>query len=99
MTTKAGSTITTSRKRASPPEPDDLSESVETSSAVGDSREELIATAAYYRAEQRGFVEGGELGDCLAAEEEIERCLVAGGKRRVGEGAVPCFSAAKQARS
>ena len=30
-----------------------------------------VATAAYFRAEQRGFVSGRELDDWLEAEEEI----------------------------
>ncbi|ANJ66937.1 hypothetical protein A9404_05695 [Halothiobacillus diazotrophicus] len=33
---------------------------------------ERIATAAYYRAEARGFSSGNELSDWLAAEAEIE---------------------------
>ena len=36
-------------------------------------RADLIATAAYYLAERRGFVPGYELADWLAAEREIER--------------------------
>lgn len=38
---------------------------------VGD-RYERIATAAYYKAETRGFIPGDELSDWLAAEVEIE---------------------------
>jgi hypothetical protein len=34
-------------------------------------RQEMIATAAYFRAEQRGFTGGTELDDWLAAEAEI----------------------------
>jgi hypothetical protein len=41
-------------------------------------RRDLIARAAYTRAEQRGFAPGGELGDWLAAERDIE-WLLAGG--------------------
>ena len=37
------------------------------------SRLALIATAAYYLAERRGFVPGYELADWLAAELEIDR--------------------------
>lgn len=80
MTTNAGSTKKTSRKRTSLPKSDDLSNSVETFSG-SDNREELIATAAYYRAEQRGFVEGGEVEDWLAAEDDIERCLATSGDK------------------
>jgi hypothetical protein len=36
------------------------------------SREALIATAAYYRAQRRGFQPGHELLDWLAAEREID---------------------------
>ncbi|HEY4972254.1 MAG TPA: DUF2934 domain-containing protein, partial [Steroidobacteraceae bacterium] len=36
------------------------------------SREALIATAAYYRAEGRGFVAGFQTEDWLAAEREID---------------------------
>lgn len=32
----------------------------------------LVAEAAYYRAEKRGFAPGRELDDWLAAEDEIE---------------------------
>jgi hypothetical protein len=35
-------------------------------------RHQLIAEAAYYRAEQRNFAPGYELADWLNAEEEIE---------------------------
>jgi hypothetical protein len=37
------------------------------------SREALIATTAYYRAEQRGFAPGYEQEDWLAAEREVDR--------------------------
>ena len=35
----------------------------------------MIALAAYYRAERRGFAPGGELEDWLAAESEIDAQL------------------------
>jgi hypothetical protein len=35
----------------------------------------LIAEAAYYRAEQRGFAPGGETEDWLQAEEEVRTRL------------------------
>lgn len=38
-------------------------------------REQLIAEAAYFRAEQRGFVPGNELSDWLDAEAEVEHML------------------------
>lgn len=38
-------------------------------------RRQMIAEAAYYRAEHRGFMAGGDLGDWLEAEKEIDRRL------------------------
>jgi hypothetical protein len=38
-------------------------------------RHEMIAKAAYYRAERRGFAPGAELEDWLAAEAEIRYLL------------------------
>jgi hypothetical protein len=35
----------------------------------------MVAEAAYYRAERRGFAPGSEMEDWLAAEEEIARLL------------------------
>lgn len=35
-------------------------------------REQMIATAAYFRAEARGFVPGREMEDWLAAEQEFD---------------------------
>jgi len=62
---------------AAPRQPsEDLRPAVPSSvSAVFDpssSREALIATAAYYRAEKRGFAAGYEDEDWLAAEREID---------------------------
>lgn len=38
-------------------------------------REQMIAEAAYFRAEQRGFAPGNEMSDWLEAESDIERAL------------------------
>ncbi len=38
-------------------------------------REQMIAEAAYYRAEQRGFEPGSEMSDWLLAEADVERSL------------------------
>jgi hypothetical protein len=35
----------------------------------------MIAEAAYYRAEQRGFAPGCEMSDWLLAEADVERSL------------------------
>lgn len=44
--------------------------------SFGDSpREQMIAEAAYFRAEQRGFAPGNEMSDWLEAESDIERVL------------------------
>ena len=38
-------------------------------------RTRLIAEAAYFKAAQRGFAKGGELGDWIEAEAEIDALL------------------------
>ena len=43
--------------------------------ASEEERDRLIAIAAYYRAERRGFAPGRELEDWLAAEAEVEAQL------------------------
>jgi len=40
-----------------------------------DERQQLIAVAAYLRAEQRGFAPGGELEDWIVAERELDASL------------------------
>jgi hypothetical protein len=39
----------------------------------------MISEAAYFRAEQRGFVAGDDLADWLAAESGIDALLLADG--------------------
>jgi len=43
-------------------------------------RAELIAVAAYFRAEKRNFTPGGEIDDWLAAEREIDAAEPAASK-------------------
>ncbi len=43
-------------------------------------RNEMIAVAAYYRAEHRGFANGDSMEDWLAAEAEIDASLAHLGK-------------------
>jgi hypothetical protein len=43
-----------------------------------DLRRGLIAQAAYYRAERRGFAPGHEAEDWLAAESEVDTALMLG---------------------
>lgn len=38
-------------------------------------RKRMIAEAAYYRAERRGFATGGEMDDWVQAETEIDRLI------------------------
>lgn len=42
-------------------------------------REQFIAVAAYFRAEQRGFAPGNELSDWLDAEADVEKALGSSG--------------------
>jgi Protein of unknown function (DUF2934) len=58
------------RKSAAPPAADEP--------AVD--RVELIAVAAYFRAEKRNFSPGGDIDDWLAAEREIDAAEPAAGK-------------------
>lgn len=46
-----------------------------TPQVTDEQRRQMIAVVAYYRAERRGFCEGGELDDWLAAEAEINQKL------------------------
>lgn len=46
-------------------------DTVQHSGRAPHNREEWIAVAAYFRAEQRGFQEGSELSDWLDAEREL----------------------------
>lgn len=55
---------------ASPPKPKQMP-----MTAAGDQRLSMIAEAAYFRAEQRGFARGFELEDWLQAETEIDSWL------------------------
>ncbi len=41
----------------------------------------MIAEAAYFRAERRGFIVGGEVDDWIQAEAEIDRLITSGGSR------------------
>lgn len=41
-------------------------------------REQMIAEAAYFRAEQRGFVPGNEMSDWLQAEADVEALVGSG---------------------
>ena len=52
--------------------------------ATPDQRQSMVAEAAYYYAEHRGFVAGYELNDWLAAEDQIDATLA------VGDTATPC---------
>lgn len=49
---------------------------------AGEDRLQLIAEAAYFRAERRGFQPGKELEDWLAAEIEVDALLNADDGRR-----------------
>lgn len=47
--------------------------------ASQDIRQRYIAEAAYFKAEKRGFAQGGELGDWIDAEAEVDALLGAKG--------------------
>jgi hypothetical protein len=50
-------------------------DSLEPTEADHEQRQAMIAVAAYYRAEQRGFAPGCEMEDWLAAQAEVDALL------------------------
>lgn len=46
-----------------------------------EARQEMIATAAYFIAEQRGFIPGHELADWCAAEAAVDASLLTASRR------------------
>jgi hypothetical protein len=49
-----------------------------TENLTADEREQMIAEAAYFRAERRGFQGGDPVQDWIEAEAEVERTLSTG---------------------
>ena len=81
MTQQASTSTETSRSEPPPPAPATARRSASIRSAsltarrttlAGEDGQRLIAEAAYFRAERRGFVPGQELEDWLAAEIEVD---------------------------
>ncbi len=75
-------TTTTPRKRA-PRKTLAITKVTKTEPAVAqfvgpETRAAMIAEAAYYRAEKRGFASGHETEDWLAAEAEVDAILLRG---------------------
>ena len=66
------------------PRPLRLRPSTTLRASSGQALEPMIAEAAYFRAEKRGFVPGFEMFDWLAAEREIEERM--NGARNRGAG-------------
>lgn len=72
-------TSVTPRKRAPRKTPAALTAAPESPRFVGpEQRAALIAEAAYFRAEKRGFSPGHETADWLAAEAEVDARLLQG---------------------
>ncbi len=46
-----------------------------------DERYRMVAEAAYFRAERRGFAAGSELDDWIQAETEVDRLIQTGASR------------------
>lgn len=83
MTTPAIVPPKPATKSAVRPEPVSRPRSVEIRSKAwsGEDRYRMIAEAAYFRAERRGFVSGSELQDWLEAEIEVDDLLGEAGPR------------------
>lgn len=74
MKTRADSSVKT--RNTSPTKHVRRVRKTEESSAGNDCpREQMIAEAAYYRAERRGFSPGNEMSDWLEAEADVEHVL------------------------
>lgn len=82
-TAKAGSKVRTARKTATAKPEGDVKKVApaakksarKPAAPLGEERQRLIAIAAYYRAEARGFAPGHEKQDWLDAEAEIDALL------------------------
>lgn len=48
---------------------------------TSEERNRMVADAAYFHAERRGFASGNEMADWLEAENEIDSLIRAGGPR------------------
>lgn len=66
------------RQQAAPPTAHSRYSIVAESVLERDVRHEMIARAAYFRAQQRGFAHGHEMEDWLAAEMEVDTGLTLG---------------------
>lgn len=79
MKTRAETTVKTksrsAAKQACMADTDDLPGNYGNYGNYDCSRERMIAEAAYFRAEQRGFMPGNEMSDWLQAEADVEGLL------------------------
>lgn len=75
MSTKTATTKKPAGKKTSAPGSSVRKKASEPPQISEDLRQQMIAEAAYYRAEQRGFHPDDHLRDWLEAEEEVEKML------------------------
>jgi hypothetical protein len=73
MTLAAKNVVSTAMKKTANVIQRDHRKEIDINNSVitAESRQQMIAEAAYYRAERRGFARGDELIDWLKAEQEI----------------------------
>ncbi len=71
-----------SRVAAADSHPEDVSRPFRQAGVTAEERRQLIARAAYFRAERRGFTPGSEIEDWLAAEAEVDRMHSRGSIKR-----------------
>ena len=69
--TKSNSVVL-ERSTVSEQQPPAMPQGTSDASAAAEKREQMIAVAAYFRAERRGFCPGFELDDWLAAEADVD---------------------------
>ena len=76
---KTTSKKTTAKKQGQPAKAGAAPKS-DAMAATPEMRQQMIAEAAYYKAEARGFSEGDSMADWLAAEQEVDTILAGSGR-------------------
>ena len=71
----SASSVAKNKGNGSPPQPRASARSLSSSESDDCSREHMIAEAAYFRAQRRGFEPGNEMSDWLQAEADVEVML------------------------
>ena len=74
MKTRSGN-VSKTKAKASPLQASEASQAEQAADTGACSREQMVAVAAYFRAERRGFAPDNEISDWLEAEADVEDLL------------------------